>query len=377
MLEREVVRSLWWKQWHRSDAAFCPGRSGTLISGCSGGILVLVLSVRRFALSTCMAMSGGRRDCRSFSFEVSTLFVVPGRFVVHLLFRIEAGVEAIVGEFKSFFNNEGGIGVVDEVIFGDAVVFDGVANYAAEKCDVGAGADLYVHVRVCGGAGQAWINDDGFRVTVNFGFNRPLEAAGMVLGGIAAHDQHHVGVLDVDPTIGHCAASEGGPQTGDRWAVSNAGLVFQVADPQAAHTFYDQIVKFVGVGAAAGEGNAFAAVHGMSGGIFFDEGVVAGLLDLLRDFGISLVPGNVLPVGCPGSPHLWLQQGTLVQNVLFERRSLGAERAAIDGMIGIALDVDDLRDGVFRLVAYGVNDHAATDRAIRTGAASLAGARDF
>src|SRR6266699_1134504 len=73
----------------------------------------------------------------------------------------------------------------------------------------------------------------------------------MVLGGIAAHDQHHVGVLDVDPAIGHCAASEGGPQTGDRWAVSNAGLVFQVADPQAAHTFYDQVIEFVGVGTAA------------------------------------------------------------------------------------------------------------------------------
>jgi hypothetical protein len=207
---------------------------------------------------------------RSFCpFEVSALFVVPGGFVVHLLFRIEAGVEAIVGEFESLFNNEGGVGVVDEVILGDAVVFDGVANYAAEECNVGAGADLYVHVRIGCSAGQARIDNNSFRVAVNFGFNRPLEATGVILGGIAAHDQHHVGIFDVDPTVGHRAASEGGPQTGDRWAVSNAGLVFQVADPQAAHTFYDQIIKFVGVGAAASEGDAFAAVDGLSLRILF------------------------------------------------------------------------------------------------------------
>src|ERR1700676_2079820 len=151
MLQREVVSRLWREQRHRSDAAFCPGGSGTLISGCSGGIYLL--SVCLVALSTCMAMSGGCRDSRSFSFEVSALFVVPGGFVVHLLFRIEAGVEAIVGEFKSFFNNEGGVGVVDEVILGDAVVFDGIANYAAEECDIGAGSDLHVHVGIRGGAG--------------------------------------------------------------------------------------------------------------------------------------------------------------------------------------------------------------------------------
>src|SRR5208282_5706765 len=123
-------------------------------------------------------------------------------------------------------------------------------------------------------------------VAVNFGFNRPFEAAGVVFGGIATHDQHHVGVLDVDPTIGHCAASEGGPQTGDRWAVSNAGLVFQVADPQAAHTFYGEIIKFVGVGAAAGEGHAFATIHGAARGIFFDEGVVARFFHALRNLAI-------------------------------------------------------------------------------------------
>src|SRR6202047_2927779 len=319
------------------------------MSGCTGGIRLLRVCL--VALFTCMAMPGVCRDCRSFSFEVAALFIVPGGFVVHLFFRIEAGVEAIVGKFKSFFNNEGGVGVVDQVILGDAVVFNGVPDDATEEGDVGAGTDLYVHVRIRGGACEARIDNDGFRVAVNFGFDRPLEAAGVVLGGIAAHDQHHVGVLDVDPTIGHCAASEGGPQTGDRWAVSNAGLVFQVADPQAAHTFYDQIIKFVGVGAAAGEGNAFAAIDGVAGSVVLDKCVVARLLHLLRNLAIGLVPRNVFPVGGSGTPHLRLQQAAFVKNVLLERRSLGAERAAIDGVVGIAFDVHDLGDRVLGLIA--------------------------
>src|ERR1700675_4166495 len=133
MLERQVVSRFWGKQRHRRDAALCPGGSGTLMSGCTGGIRLLRVCL--VALFTCMAMPGVCRDSCSFSFEVSALFVIPGGFVVHLRFRIEAGIEAIVGEFKPFFNNEGGVGVVDQVILGDAVIFDGVANYAAEKGD--------------------------------------------------------------------------------------------------------------------------------------------------------------------------------------------------------------------------------------------------
>ncbi len=241
-------------------------------------------------------MRGGRRHDR-LAGQVSTFFIIPGRLVVNLFLGIEAGVQAVFGKLESVFDNEGGVGVVDQIFVGDAVVRDGVVDHAAEEGDVGAGANLHVHVGVRGGAREARIDHDGFCVAVNLGFDRPLEAAGMVFGRIAAHDQHHVGVLDVDPAIGHCAASECGPQTGDRRAVSNPGLVFQVADPQAAHTFDDEIIEFVGVGAAAGEGDAFAAVHGFAVRIFLDEGVVARLLYLLRDFVVGLIPGDVFPVG--------------------------------------------------------------------------------
>jgi hypothetical protein len=69
----------------------------------------------------------------------------------------------------------------------------------------------------------ARIDDDHLRSAMDLRFNRLPEDAGVVFGRIpdSQHDQHHLGVLDVDPAVGHCAASERGPQTGDRWRVSN------------------------------------------------------------------------------------------------------------------------------------------------------------
>ena len=112
-------------------------------------------------------------------------------------------------------------------------------------------------------------------------------------------------------------------------------------------------------------------------GVLLDESVVAGLLHLLRDLSVGLIPGNVFPVGGSGTAHLRLEQAAVVENVLFERRALGAERAAIDGVIGIALDVHYLRDGVLGLVAERVDDHAAAHGTIRAGAAGFAGAGNF
>src|SRR5450755_2401343 len=46
-------------------------------------------------------------------------------------------------------------------------------------------------------------------------------------------------------------------------------------------------------------------------------------------------------------------------------------------MVGIAFDVDNLRNRVLCLIAQRVNDHAATNRAIWTSAARFAGPRNF
>src|SRR5947207_3322652 len=140
----------------------------------------------------------------------------------------------------------------------------------------------------------------------------------MVLRGVPTHDQHHVGVLDVDITIGHRSASECGPQTGDRGAVSNTGLGFYITDPQAAHGLAYEVIEFVGIGAATDPGDAFAAVHGTPDGIPLDERFVAGLFHPVADLGYGLVPRDVFPVIGARPAHLRLKEPPWVKDVLFQ-----------------------------------------------------------
>ena len=193
--------------------------------------------------------------------------------------------------------------------------------------------NLEEEIGVCRRPREARIDDDHLGVALQLRFNRPLEAARVALGRIATHDQHHVGVLDVDPAVGHRAASECGPQTGDRRTVSNPGLVFDVADPHAAHRLDDEIVEFVRVGAAAGERDAFAAVDDAAVRVLLDERRVARLLHPLSDLVERLIPADVLPVIRARPPHLGLQQPPIAQDFLLERRALRAQRPAIDRMV--------------------------------------------
>ena len=105
--------------------------------------------------------------------------------------------------------------------------------------------------------------------------------------------------------------------------MSNPGLVFQVADPQAAHGLDDEVVEFVGIGAAAVPGDAFAAVDRAALGVGRDERLVARLLDMARDFLDGLVPTNVFPMIGPGRRTCGFKQAPLVLDVLQQRRALG------------------------------------------------------
>src|SRR5437763_3097760 len=208
-------------------------------------------------------------------------------------------------------------------------------------------------------------------------FHRPLETTRMVLGGIAAHNQHHVGVLDVDPAVSHRAASEGGPQTGDRRTVSNTGLRFEIADPQAAHGLDGEKIQFVRVSGSTNPTNRFQAIDRVAVLVFVDEGCVTRLLGPASNFVDCLIPGNVFPITCSRPSYLRLQQTTIVDDILFERCAFGTECPAIDWMIGIALDVHDLRNRVLCFVTQRVNDYATTHRAIRTSTARLRGPCDL
>jgi len=95
----------------------------------------------------------------------------------------------------------------------EAAILEGILDHAAEEGNVGPSTNLQELVGLRCGAGEARIDDDNFGVTIALGFHHPFETARMVFGWISAHDQHHVGVLDVDPAVGHGPASECWSQT--------------------------------------------------------------------------------------------------------------------------------------------------------------------
>src|SRR5208283_1207789 len=101
-------------------------------------------------------------------------------------------------------------------------------------------------------------------------------------------------------------------------SVSNPGLVFQVADPQAAHGLDYQVIELVGVGAAAGPGDALAAVNGVAQGVGSDKAFIAGLLHQAPDLVDGGIPRDVLPVVGSRAAHLRFEQTPVVGDVLLE-----------------------------------------------------------
>ena len=97
--------------------------------------------------------------------------------------------------------------------------------------------------------------------------------------------------------------------------MSNSGLIFYIGKTQAPHGLNDQIVEFVRVRAAADPRQAFAAIHGAPLRVFLQEGVVAGLLQAVRNFVNRLLPCNVFPMIRARPPYLWLQKPPRIEDV--------------------------------------------------------------
>src|SRR5206468_1906808 len=89
--------------------------------------------------------------------------------------------------------------------------------------------------------------------------------------------------------------------------------------------------------------DTLAAVHDAALIILFNKRLVTSLLDQAGNLVDRVIPRDVLPVIGTRPAHLRFQQATVVQDVLVERRTLRAERAAIDGVVRVALDVNHLR----------------------------------
>ena len=113
------------------------------------------------------------------------------------------------------------------------VVAQRVVNQPTEKGDVGASPDGDVTIGDGCGAVKPWIDANQFSLAVPFGFDDKTEAHWVVFSRITPHDQDHITIGNVGPTVSHGAAAEGGGQTGHRGTMSKPGLVFVSQYPQA------------------------------------------------------------------------------------------------------------------------------------------------
>src|SRR5438445_85688 len=105
--------------------------------------------------------------------------IVPRGLVVTLRLGIKAGEHPVrVGrQLEIALDDKRRVRVVDQVIFRDAVVLDGVANDAAEKSDVRTGANLAEEIGDRGGAREARIDGDYLGIACTLRFTRPLVIA--------------------------------------------------------------------------------------------------------------------------------------------------------------------------------------------------------
>ncbi len=197
--------------------------------------------------------------------------------------------------------------------------------------------------------GEAGVDHDERGLVMGLGLDHPFEAAGVRLGGVAAHDDDDVGVLDVHPVVGHRAAAECGGQTGHRWAVSNARLVVERQDAGAADDLVGDVAGFVGGGRGCQEAGGQPAVDRGAVGVLGDEVLVPVVLHQPGDFAERLVPGNALPfVGAWCAVFRVLEPVRAVDEV-HQPRALGAQGPAVHRMVRVALDVEDGRSAFFAL----------------------------
>ena len=79
--------------------------------------------------------------------------------------------------------------------------------------------------------------------------------------------------------------------------MSNSGLRFEVADPQAAHCLDREIVQFICVSTATDPANTFATIHGKTFFVFLNKRFIASLLDPTSDLIESSCPRICPPNG--------------------------------------------------------------------------------
>ena len=307
---------------------------------------------------------------------VGAQFIGPGGAIVAALVGVVAAEQPVL-EVVVLAHDQRRVGVGGDVLVLNLVVAQQIVGDTKQEGRVGAGADRRIEVGHGGGAVEARVHHHQVGVVFGLGFHGPLEAHRVGFGRVAAHHQDDVGVLDVDPVVGHRAASERWRQAGHRRAVTEAGLVLQVHHAQAAGELDVEDAGLVAGRRRAEETGGGPAIDHLALGVFLDEVGVAVVLHQTGDAIERLVPGNALPLIAARFAHFGVLQALVAVDVVDQTGALRTQRATADRMIRVALDVEDGFLGVPGAVAQAVHQDPATHRAIGAVVAGFPGAQQL
>ena len=162
--------------------------------------------------------------------------------------------------------------------------------------------DRRVEIRHRCRARETRVDHDQPRLAVRLRLGDPLEAARMRLGGIAAHHQNHVRILDVDPMVRHRSTAKRRGKTCHRRAVSDTRLVVECEHAETAHRLVRQVTDFVAGRRCGQHAGGQPAIDLLAVSVVFDEVRVAVFLHQLRDAIERVVPRDALPLA-PSPPR--------------------------------------------------------------------------
>src|SRR5438270_5021022 len=131
------------------------------VGGCSS-FLLIVSCVGRCSASLDTACAESRGDHSAFRSYIIAFLIIPGCLVVNMGVVVEAGIQTVLRQFESIFDDEGGVGVIRQIILGEAIVLDAVVDQTAEKGNVGAGTNLQKEIGVGSGSRKPRIYADHF-----------------------------------------------------------------------------------------------------------------------------------------------------------------------------------------------------------------------
>ena len=222
--------------------------------------------------------------------------------------------------------------LLDELLVFPAVLED-VPQHPVDHRNVGAGADAHIFGGVRRGAGHARIDDDHVRALRFLAFQHMLQRHRMRLGGVAAHDDHGLGVADVGVAVGHRAVAPGVGYAGDGGGMADTRLVVGVVGAPERGELAVEIGAFVG---ELGRAQPIDRIGAR---------LAADLHQLVADLVDRDVPGDAGPLAVHQLHRI--AQAAVAMHQFARRRALGAMRAAVDRRIPARLLADP--DAVRRL----------------------------